>query len=266
MNEQYYAVYLVILLFLVAVCIVYSLIEKLKKDENYLAVIRLNKFYSFNEIRKRIIICDSISSLHQLRKLEPRVIIYFAIDNNKYELKTELQKILMNRKNLYLYNNEFNEIINKIVVNKYKFNLFNKLLKLCIVTVCNNAKMKPTLDFIVFYNASYTSPAGKNHYEKNERYNYDDLVSICSYYKSEKRREELRREFIESERAKMSDSLRYKVFQRDSFKCKICGATTADGVKLHVDHIIPVSKGGRTEFNNLQVLCERCNIGKSNKL
>lgn len=68
------------------------------------------------------------------------------------------------------------------------------------------------------------------------------------------------------ERKKMSASLRYDVLKRDGFKCKICGATADDGAKLHVDHIIPISKGGKTEMDNLQTLCERCNLGKSDKL
>jgi 5-methylcytosine-specific restriction endonuclease McrA len=38
-----------------------------------------------------------------------------------------------------------------------------------------------------------------------------------------------------------------------------------DGVKLEVDHIKPISKGGKTVLNNLQTLCMDCNRGKSNK-
>ena len=64
----------------------------------------------------------------------------------------------------------------------------------------------------------------------------------------------------------MTDSLRYDVLKRDGFKCQICGASAQDGATLHVDHIIPVSKGGKTEMSNLQTLCDRCNLGKSNKL
>lgn len=68
--------------------------------------------------------------------------------------------------------------------------------------------------------------------------------------------------FIAEQRRLMSDALRYKVLSRDSFRCQICGATQADGIKLHVDHIMPVSKGGKTELSNLRTLCERCNMGK----
>ena len=58
--------------------------------------------------------------------------------------------------------------------------------------------------------------------------------------------------------------LRAMVLMKDGAKCKLCGATPQDGAKLHVDHIIPWANGGETVFENLQILCERCNIGKSN--
>lgn len=56
--------------------------------------------------------------------------------------------------------------------------------------------------------------------------------------------------------------LRAQVLMRDSAKCRLCGVTPADGAKLHVDHIHPWSKGGETKIDNLQILCEVCNIGK----
>ena len=58
---------------------------------------------------------------------------------------------------------------------------------------------------------------------------------------------------------------RFKVMQRDDFKCQICGASPATqaGVLLHVDHIVPVAKGGQATMDNLQTLCQKCNLGKS---
>jgi hypothetical protein len=59
--------------------------------------------------------------------------------------------------------------------------------------------------------------------------------------------------------------MRWQVFERDDFKCVACGKSANDGAILHVDHIIPRSKGGKDEMDNYQTLCHLCNIGKSNK-
>jgi HNH endonuclease len=48
-------------------------------------------------------------------------------------------------------------------------------------------------------------------------------------------------------------------------RCAQCGRTpTEDGVKLHVDHIIPQEWGGTDDQENLQALCFDCNEGKKN--
>lgn len=58
---------------------------------------------------------------------------------------------------------------------------------------------------------------------------------------------------------------RFLIMQRDGFKCRLCGSSpvTDPGVKLHIDHIVPCAKGGRADFDNLQTLCSKCNLGKS---
>lgn len=58
--------------------------------------------------------------------------------------------------------------------------------------------------------------------------------------------------------------VRYRVIVRDNFKCVLCGRSPANdpSCRLHVDHIEPYSKGGRTVFENLRTLCEACNLGK----
>jgi len=38
------------------------------------------------------------------------------------------------------------------------------------------------------------------------------------------------------------------------------------GLELHVDHIQPWSRGGPTVFENLQTLCNSCNLGKSDEV
>ena len=52
------------------------------------------------------------------------------------------------------------------------------------------------------------------------------------------------------------------VWRRDGGKCVYCGSTE----NLQLDHIIPFSKGGATTVENLQLLCQKCNLQKSNKI
>lgn len=60
--------------------------------------------------------------------------------------------------------------------------------------------------------------------------------------------------------------LRYRVLTKSDGRCQCCGAKAIDGGRLHVDHIKPRSKFPELalEESNLQVLCEDCNLGKSN--
>lgn len=62
--------------------------------------------------------------------------------------------------------------------------------------------------------------------------------------------------------------LRWTKLQRDNFSCRKCGRSPAkdQSVLLHVDHITPWSKDGETIIENLETLCDKCNLGKSNLL
>lgn len=68
-----------------------------------------------------------------------------------------------------------------------------------------------------------------------------------------------------NQRKLMTKELRQKIIIRDNYTCQICGKYMPDEVGLHVDHIVPISKGGKTVPSNLQVLCSKCNGSKSNK-
>ena len=58
-------------------------------------------------------------------------------------------------------------------------------------------------------------------------------------------------------------SLRFAVMERDGYRCRYCGATAKDGIRLEVDHLLPVAKAGETTLDNLVTACEPCNRGKA---
>ena len=55
------------------------------------------------------------------------------------------------------------------------------------------------------------------------------------------------------------------VYRRDDGKCYICGKDVPED-NWHMDHIVPVSKGGLNSYSNVAVSCVGCNQSKSDKL
>lgn len=66
---------------------------------------------------------------------------------------------------------------------------------------------------------------------------------------------------MSEDRKSLSKKMRFDVFKRDGFQCQYCGSTPPS-VVLEVDHIHPVSKGGKNRVDNLLTSCFDCNRGK----
>ena len=73
----------------------------------------------------------------------------------------------------------------------------------------------------------------------------------------------MRHEFYRS-REWLYSRARYQAIKAAGGACQACGARRSDGAKLVVDHIKPVRHYWHLRFaaDNLQVLCEPCNLGK----
>ena len=99
--------------------------------------------------------------------------------------------------------------------------------------------------FVNFINSDDSPKEENNIVEKDEKV-VSDTASGCFVHKTSR---------------DINLRLRFKVFLRDHFKCCACGASPAKDPA--VDHILPWSKGGETVLDNLQTLCAKCNLGKS---
>ena len=62
-------------------------------------------------------------------------------------------------------------------------------------------------------------------------------------------------------KARIPLNLRRRVLERDGYYCVYCDEDLRDA-EIHMDHVIPESKGGPTTYDNLQVTCRKCNLAK----
>lgn len=60
-------------------------------------------------------------------------------------------------------------------------------------------------------------------------------------------------------RAPIPKGVRSAVIERDGFTCAYCGVEPS---KIHLDHIVPISRGGANNSENLTVSCSACNLSK----
>lgn len=112
---------------------------------------------------------------------------------------------------------------------------------------------------------TYRSPKGQNSYSKNMTWDFESLHRALAEVRQIRETRQTTQFLRKIERSKMTDRLRADILRRDGYRCRMCGTSVQHGAVLHVDHVIPVSRGGLTVPENLQILCQACNLGKSNR-
>ena len=232
----------------------------------YHELLRLNKNYAFSDLPDNVEIYRSYSTLQKYKQHDFERELLCELRDKKDEYKILIDEAEMNGVSFQAYCDEIGAIeetpLSIIKSSRVPHKIFSYIEDKIFKDVGRCPKMK----FMVTMYAEYTSPAGKNHYEEDRTFAYEEIKKAYEDMLKRVEKQSRESERRKLERAKMTFSLRYEVLRRDGFRCQICGASQADGAKLHVDHIIPVSKGGKTELNNLRTLCDMCNLGKSDKI
>lgn len=114
------------------------------------------------------------------------------------------------------------------------------------------------------YKLQYISDGGNSSLEANVTFDTDNLQRFIAYLDDHIKW----KNSIKGQRALMTPALRQSIKERDHFTCCNCSNSTEQepNLLLEIDHIMPLSKGGKTEVDNLQTLCWKCNRSKGSKV
>lgn len=227
--------------------------EKVKQIEE------LNKNFKKISSKKHNVL-EREYSRKSLDRVNGDDVIKYHIENDIKGLRTDIENSIYNISLLDEYEKNVAKILEQESINntKYSDKKYKRIENIVLDKVVYTKK-----DFLIRVSLEvyYRSNGGRINESRNGFRNYDELLELYKEWENGNKYEVTKRQ----ERKIMNDDIRYNVLKRDNFTCQKCGITSKNGAKLEVDHIIPLSKGGKTVMSNLQTLCDRCNSGKSDK-
>lgn len=132
-------------------------------------------------------------------------------------------------------------------------------------TIC----AKPNTNFYINVTLYCSQINGHIYAKKSEIYYADDILALIKRLRNRNgtfyNDREIWNSICRVERGKVSNKMRFSIYQRDGYRCRKCGVSQRY-TQLEVDHIIPIAKDGKSTYNNLQTLCHKCNAKKGDNL
>lgn len=88
----------------------------------------------------------------------------------------------------------------------------------------------------------------------------DQSRSLIAYIEDESRKAPQK-----AKRKTIPRGLKNRVFEKSNGICAYCGTDLVKNGNWHVDHVVPICRGGKDEIENLVAACHRCNTKKGDK-
>lgn len=154
----------------------------------------------------------------------------------------------------------FGLVINDENIN-YLYELKDLINELLDIDSDNKRVPEKVGEYIPCMSMYYISPQGRS-WQRYDLYLFPDKIDeLIDQVKVANKRQAA----PQYQRGLVTKQMRESILTRDNWTCQRCGNSVYNepNLLLEVDHIIPVSRGGKTEPNNLQTLCWKCNREKS---
>lgn len=238
----------------------------LKNSNAIKKIEEINRKYFFNDVEK-FNLHYMYDNIHFFNDISCQDFLVYQLVFIQKEVNRALKDTLQNRNMFKTYSKEIKEnciwneygnikpLSNKKLLSKLEQSLFKKKI------------LAPQIVFFINVKLVLTNINGVHQYSKSEIFFSEDIKYLLVKLNQRRGTFFLDNNIWESicrvERGKVSNRMRFAIYQRDHYRCQKCGRQTND---LEVDHIVPIAKGGKSTYDNLQTLCHRCNSAKGSNL
>ena len=258
-----------ILLIALVLYLIYLYINKKYTDfvlEHSMAIKEINELnekYVFNTI-PNFDMSHSYDNEVFFNNISTKDYLIYQLVFKKKEVRSAISSALENKK---LYT-PYISSVNNCQFNRYDTEDLPKIQKLLSIIEKNNFNSrikKPITDFSIKVQLVQTKINDRYVDSKTDIFISETIEEIIDQinqkYDGRYLNDSIWQSICRVERGRVSNKMRFAIYERDGHRCKKCGRRTDD---LEVDHIFPISKGGKSTFDNLQTLCHHCNTMKSN--
>lgn len=194
--------------------------------------------------------------------------LIYQLQYDKTQVLAEMNKVLFNNNHIETYIEEVNKI--KLFGN---FDIQPEPLNYNAIIerekqIFEEETLHPILDYKINIQLYHVKMNGVIWEEKHDSINETMIKYLIKELNNKSGTFYINKNIWDSiarvERGKISNKMRFYILKRDNYRCKCCGRS-GNEVNLEIDHILPISKGGKSVYDNLQTLCEDCNKNKGTK-
>lgn len=236
-------------------------------NEHSIALRNLNSIndkYSFADI-PCLDMDESYDNEYYYNNISPKDYLTYQLVHIQQHVKEAIQSAADNKNLFEEYQKEMSDMC---TIGKYDTDTIplnpKKLLK-TENEIISSKKKYPTVVFRIKVMIWLTYIIGKPYSRKQQTFNSTEINDIItavnrkrgSYYLDD----EVWKSICRVERGKVTNRVRFYIYRRDNYRCRKCGRKSNN---LEIDHIFPISKGGKSTLDNLQSLCHSCNTAKAN--
>ncbi len=190
-----------------------------------------------------------------------------------YELQFKSREIIKNiglmEYNNDLYQNKYIKDVNSIT-DKYSYNKGSGILIKGLINSFEDKIFKkiiknPVRVYYINVTLTLTNINGYGLESKSNTFYSKDIKELITRLNNKNgdfyRDREIWNSICRVERGKVTNKIRFMIYNRDHYRCQMCKRTFDKSI-LEIDHIRPIAKGGKSNIENLQTLCHNCNVKK----